>query len=409
MMVLKAIKPGSHISIRSGHGVGKTALLAWIILWFLQTRTRVRIPCTATTGAQLRDILWPEISKWIDRLPADMADGLEWMTERILVKADPTKWYAVARTARPEKPDALQGFHDDEQLFVADEASGIPDEVFEVAEGALTSPGVILILTGNPTRLTGEFYRSHHQDRHMWQTFHFDADESEIVSPEFAKRIAAKYGKDSDVYRVRVKGDFPLAESDQFIPLPLVEEARTKEATADGDVIWGIDPARFGDDESAIIKRRGNVVYHSGGVRGKDTMELAGIVARMAREEHPDHIMIDVIGIGAGVFDRLNEQGFNVIPVNVASRAQNPGDYYKCRDELWGNVKEALKNGLCLPDDDILAGQLSAPKYGFRSNGAIEIEGKDKMKARGVDSPDRADALCLSFYEPELVFDVGRL
>lgn len=374
------------------------------------TRVSVRIPCTATTGSQLRDILWPEISKWIDRMPADMSSAVEWMTERILMKKDPTKWYAVARTARKENPDALQGFHDDEQLFVIDEASGVPDEVFEVAEGALTSPGVILILTGNPTKLSGEFYRSHHDLKHLYTCLHFSSDDSELVNPAYAQRIADKYGLGSDAYRVRVEGKFPKAESDQWISSDLVEDAKARESAALGNHIWGIDPARFGDDESALVKRRGLDVYFSGGKRSVDTMGLVGWVvneytkALGTKEGQPDQIMVDVIGIGAGVFDRLNEVGLPVVAVNVAEKANDPEEYYRCRDELWGRVRDALREGAKLPDDDILCGQLSAPKYGFRSNGAIEIESKDKMKARGVDSPDRADALCLTYYKQNLVF-----
>ena len=402
--VLKSISPGSHTSVRSGHGVGKTALLSWLILWFMCTRYDARIPCTASTHSQLRDILWPEIAKWMNKLPLQYQQSLEWQTERFLWKDRRQTWFAVARTARKEAPEALQGFHGDDLMFIVDEASGVPPEVFEVAQGALTKKNVISVMTGNPTRLSGEFYRSHHQERHLWKTFHFSSEDSPLVSSDYPARVAKKYGKDSDVYRVRVKGDFPLAESDTFIPLPLVEQAKLIVQPEGNKCIWGVDPARFGDDESALVKRAGLKVTEVSGIRKRDTMEVSGWVAQQAKQEKPDQIMVDVIGIGSGVYDRLREQGFPVVSVNVAERASDSEEYARLRDELWGEAKDALQEGLSLPDDEELAGQLSAPKYKFDSTGRIVIEAKEDMKKRGVDSPDRADALCLTFYKPKLLF-----
>jgi hypothetical protein len=397
--VLKSISPGSHTSVRSGHGVGKTALLAWLVLWFMCTRYDARIPCTASTHSQLRDILWPEIAKWMGNLPWQYQDMLEWQTERFLWKDRKQTWFAVARTARKEAPEALQGFHGDDLMFIVDEASGVDQAVFEVAQGALTKENVISVMTGNPTRLSGEFYRSHHQERHLWKTFHFSSEDSPLVSSDYPARVAKKYGKDSDVYRVRVKGDFPLAESDTFIPLPLVEQAKLIVQPEGNKRIWGVDPARFGDDESALVKRAGMKVTEVSGIRKRDTMAVVGWIAQQAKKEKPDQIMIDIIGIGSGVYDRLNEQGFPVISVNVAERATDSEEYARIRDELWGNTRDSLQEGLSLPDDEELAGQLSAPKYKFDSAGRIVIESKEDMKKRGVDSPDRADALGLTFYQ----------
>lgn len=165
---LLQVEQGSHISIRSGHGVGKTALLAWLILWFMCTRFDARIPCTASTHSQLRDILWPEVAKWLRKLPLQYQQSIEWQTERIIWKERKETWFAVSRTARKEAPEALQGFHGDNLMFIVDEAPGVPDEIFEVAESALTKENVFSVMTGNPTRLSGEFYRSHHQSRHLW-------------------------------------------------------------------------------------------------------------------------------------------------------------------------------------------------------------------------------------------------
>jgi len=340
----------------------------------------------------------------MNKLPLQYQQSLEWQTERFLWKDRRQTWFAVARTARKEAPEALQGFHGDDLMFIVDEASGVPPEVFEVAQGALTKKNVISVMTGNPTRLSGEFYRSHHQERHLWKTFHFSSEDSPLVSSDYPARVAKKYGKDSDVYRVRVKGDFPLSESDTFIPLPWVEQAKLIVQPEGNKCIWGVDPARFGDDESALVKRAGLKVTEVSGIRKRDTMEVSGWVAQQAKQEKPDQIMVDVIGIGSGVYDRLREQGFPVVSVNVAERASDSEEYARLRDELWGEAKDALQEGLSLPDDEELAGQLSAPKYKFDSTGRIVIEAKEDMKKRGVDSPDRADALCLTFYKPKLLF-----
>ncbi len=416
--VLLSVKPGAHISIRSGHGVGKTALLAWLVLWFMCTRPDARIPCTAGSKSQLRDVLWPEIAKWMDKLPADLAACLDWMTERIVWIDRPQTWFAVARTARKESPEALQGFHEKNLMFLIDEAPGVPDEIFEVSEGAMTEELVISVMTGNPTRLSGQFYRSHHKDRHLYQTFHFSSKDSVLVGDDFAERIASKYGKDSDVFRVRVDGDFPLAESDTFIPLHLIEEARLTPPSAVGDMIWGLDPARFGDDESALVKRRGKNVPYVDGVRKFDNMHVSGWVAKQYNEtpldDLPKRINIDTIGLGGGVFDRLNELGLPVVSVNVQEAAKNSAVdsktksgtvlYGKVRDELWGLVRDDLHAGLNVGPDEELSGQLCSPKYKIDSAGRIVIESNDDMKKRGIDSPDRACALGNTYYVPPLLF-----
>lgn len=415
--VLRAVKEGRHIAIRSGHGTGKTATLAWLILWFFCTRYDARIPCTAGTASQLRDVLWPEIAKWIRRLPIELQNSMEWTTERLTGKGklgEPVRtWFAVARTSRKEKPEALQGFHGAHLLFVIDEASGVPDEIFEVAEGAMTQPSVISIMTGNPTRLFGQFYRAFHKERSLWTTFHFSSEDSELVSDGYAERVERKYGKDSDVYRVRVTGDFPLAESDTFIPLALVEEARRREQPMSAPIVWALDPARFGDNESSLCKRAGLKVYEIDAVRKRDATYVEGwLIDHYNRAEHkPEYIVIETNGLGGPIYDHLYEKGLPVVPCDVSQWAKNEVDVTKrdaiarVRDLLWQRCKDALENGLDLPDDEDLTGQLSSPKYTFDSSGRIVIESKEHMQAeRNVDSPDRADSLCLTYFKPKLLF-----
>jgi len=402
---LEAVGPGKRITIRSGHGTGKTALLAWLILWFNVTRINPRVPCTATTAPQLHDVLWAELSKWHSKMDPRVRDLFEIRKERFYFKLRRLTWFAVARTARKEQPDALQGFHADDLMYVCDEASGIPDEIFEPVEGALTSGNAILILAGNPIWTYGYFYDSHHKDRALYDRFHFSSLDSPLVHPSYPKRIARKWGKESNVYLVRVEGEFPKDLDDLFIPYHLVQAAVSMvqvEPMPEDALVYGVDPARFGDDESALVKRRGGKVIEVIGLRKHDTMAVAGWVANHARRDKPSCIFVDSIGIGAGVADRLRELGFHAIDVNVQTR--DPGtrdDVADLRTELWHRVRDELEKGrLDLPDDEDLVGQLTTPLYIFNSKGKMLLEPKDKMKARGKESPDRADALVMTYFMP---------
>lgn len=220
--ILDSVAKNQMTSVRSGHGIGKSAVEAWTVIWFMSTRPFPKIPCTAPTQHQLFDILWAEISKWLRNNKA-LERELMWTKEKVYMKQYPEEWFAVARTA--SKPDALQGFHADDILYIIDEASGVDDKVFEPVLGALSTPGARLLMCGNPTQLSGFFYDSHHKNRGSYTTFHVDGRNSSRVSDDFVKTIIQMYGEDSDVFRVRVAGEFPRQENDVFIPLPLVEKS----------------------------------------------------------------------------------------------------------------------------------------------------------------------------------------
>ena len=204
--ILDSVAKNQMTSVRSGHGIGKSAVEAWTVIWFMSTRPFPKIPCTAPTQHQLFDILWAEISKWLRNNKA-LERELMWTKEKVYMKQYPEEWFAVARTA--SKPDALQGFHADDILYIIDEASGVDDKVFEPVLGALSTPGARLLMCGNPTQLSGFFYDSHHKNRGSYTTFHVDGRNSSRVSDDFVKTIIQMYGEDSDVFRVRVAGEFP--------------------------------------------------------------------------------------------------------------------------------------------------------------------------------------------------------
>lgn len=402
----RAIVEKRRVTIRSGHGTGKSAFMAWCVLWFVTVYFPCKIPCTAPTSHQLSDILWAEIAKWhrkMSQAMPELAGEFEWSAERFSVREFPNESFAVARTSRPEKPEALQGFHSENILFLIDEASGVPEAVFQVAEGALSTDGAFVVMAANPTREDGYFYDSHHKMRSRWAALHWDGEESPMVSKSYIEDMRIKYGVDSPIYQVRVKGNFATA-SDGIIPLHLCESAKVRDvAGTKAPIIWGLDVARFGDDSTALAKRKGNIQLEP--TRewfGKDTMQTAGMIKQEYdnAKDKPASINVDVIGIGAGVVDRLKEMGLPVRGINVAESPSVGDQYQRLRDELWFKGKEWLARMDCkLADDDALIGELTAAKYQILSNGKIKVEGKDEMKKRGVASPNRADAWLLTFAE----------
>lgn len=401
----RALCERRRVSIRSGHGTGKSAFLAWSILWFMSCYFPCKIPATAPTSHQLNDVLWSELAIWHrklkDRIP-ELGEEFEWTSERFYLRSHPSESFAVARTARTENPEALQGFHSENILFLIDEASGVAEKVFEVAEGALSTDGAFVVMAANPTREDGYFFASHHKMRDRWAALHWDGEDSPRVSKEYVDEMRAKYGVDSPIYQVRVKGNFATA-LDGIIPLSLCLAAQERDVAPylNAPMIWGLDVARFGDDSTALAKRQGNIqIEPTKEWFGKDTMQTVGLIKREYdnAEDKPEAINVDVIGIGAGVVDRGREIGLPVVAINVAESASVSDKYVRLRDEIWFLGKEWLDERDCkLADDDALIGELTTAKYTIQSNGKIKVESKDEMKRRGVSSPNRADAWLLTF------------
>lgn len=401
-----------RLSVRSGHGVGKSTFLAITVLWFVCCYFPTKIPCTAPTGHQLSDVLWAEISKWHrilgDRMP-DLAAQFEQTKDEFRLKEAPNESFAVARTARADKPEALQGFHSENLLIIADEASGIPDVIFEVGQGALSSDGSFAILTGNPTRKSGFFFDTHHRMRARWETVVvncvkiMEETSGQIVTKQMIDDIAAQYGEDSSVYRVRVLGEFANESDDVVIPLDLCENAKIRAVEPFGDRVWGIDVARFGRDRTTLIKRCTNATLEAHKAwQGQDLMQTSGRIYAewldTSPEMRPKVVFVDVIGIGAGVADRLMELGLPVCPVNVGEEASVDDKYVRLRDELWFKARKWLEQKGCkLVDDETLIAELTLPRYSFTSGGKLKVESKDDLKKRYPQSPDVADAFCLTF------------
>lgn len=429
---LRAVALHDRIAIRSGHGPGKSTLLSWIILWFIGTRFPSKIPCTAPTSHQLEDVLWGELARWHRKLPEPLRQRILLSGKQLALAEAPKEAFAVARTARKEEPEAFQGFHSDHLLFVVDEASGVEDIIFEVGEGAMTTPGAKTVLAGNPTRTSGYFFDAFHRHRAHWHPIHVDCtDPKAVTNPArraaldaYAAQMAQKYGAASNIYRVRVLGEFPESEDDVVIPLSWCESAvgREIEPVRGFRTVWGLDVARFGGDRTALAKRRANVLLEPLKVwQGLDLMQVCGRVLdefeqladaeemRLAdpsfESELPAEILVDAIGIGAGVVDRLRELGLPAVGINVGETPAAGERFMRLRDELWWKAREWFEARECRLGQgdgepqpyDGLIGELSAPKYAFTSAGKIKVESKDDMKKRGLQSPDLADAFCLTF------------
>ena len=408
-------KRATKISVRSGHGVGKSTIESWAILWFLVTRPFPKILCTAPTAHQLHDILWAEASKWL-RNSKMLGDILEWTYEKIYLKGHREEWFAIARTSN--KPDALQGTHAEHILIIIDEASGVPDVVFEPVLGTLSTNDAKLLMCGNPTQLAGFFYESHNDKKDLYITHVINGENSSRVDREYIKLIAEMFGTDSDVYRVRVLGEFPKANPDSFISLDMINT----DFIDIGDIYsidLGVDVARFGDDESVIATvfnklrlSKLNIFQHN------DTMELTGQVVNIIKslnKDYPDvrvNVKVDCDGLGVGLYDRLreviNEKGLNARAVEChfgakggKVRNSEPISYFNSTGIMWGLIRTKFKEkSLYITEDSELINQLTNRKYFIESDGDIKLERKEDMKKRGVHSPDRADALALALYEP---------
>lgn len=406
LKALRALARGhTRIAIRSSHGVGKTALAAWAAIWFSHTRAPFKLAMTAPTSPQLFDALYPELLKWLDVLPPRWRQLWAVTSDHVTLKSNP-ECFITARTSRPETPEALAGLHSDNVMLVVDEASGVPEQVFEAASGSMSSAGAITLLIGNPVRSSGAFWKCFHLDKDRWFTMRVSHTDSPRVSSTFAEEMAARYGIDSNAYRIRCLGEFPNADSDTVIPADLIDSAMLRDVQIDytAPAIWGLDVARFGTDASVLVKRQGNVVTEMPRAWHQfDTMMLAGAIKAeydAAGASRPALICIDVIGIGAGVVDRLHEQNLPILGVNVGEAPSTTGRYAKLRDELWVRCKEWLATrAVRLPQHDQLRDDLAAPRYTFLSDGRLKVEDKNSMRARGLPSCDYADALNLTFCE----------
>ena len=302
-----------------------------------------------------------------------------------------------------ETPEALAGVHSEHVMLIVDEASGVPEQVFEAAAGSMSGHNATTIMLSNPTRSSGTFFESQNRLADSWWTRRWSCVDSPLVSDEFIEEMKLRYGEDSNAFRIRVLGEFPQADDDTIIPFHLVETATHRDIEGDEDLpsVWGLDVSRFGNDKTALCKRQGSVVTEIRSWSGLDLMQTVGrVVAEyeaLLPSKQPREILVDSIGLGSGVVDRLRELGLPVRGINVAEAPSMGATYLNLRSELWFKTKAWFEDRACkLPKDDQLVAELTGIRYSFTSSGKMKAESKDEMRKRGLASPDLADALCLT-------------
>lgn len=398
-------------AVASGHGIGKSAFVAWIILWALSTLKDSRGVVTANTEAQLKGKTWAELAKW-HRLC--LCGHWFECTATALISRLPgheKTWRCDMVPWSERNTEAFAGLHNKGKrvLLVFDEASAIPDSIWDVSEGALTDDDteILWLVCGNPTRNSGRFRECFGRFRHRWVGRQVDSRTVSITNKSQLQEWADDYGEDSDFVRIRVRGVFPRAGACQLIPSDLVDAAMSRVLKPDvyghAAKVMGVDVARFGDDQSVISLRQGLALLKPlRKLRGLDTMTLAGIVAQEIEKEQPDAVFVDVTGIGAGVVDRLHQLRYRmVIGVDFGSSALNPTLYFNRRTEMWCLMGDWFKSGPMLPADEELRSDLTGPEYGFTGDkGQIALEKKRDMKKRGLASPDCGDSIALTFASP---------
>ena len=401
-------------AVASGRGIGKSALVSWLTIWMLSTRIGSTTIISANSEAQLRSVTWAEITKWLAmtlnshwfEVAATRIMPAKWLTE--IVERDLKKgtryWSVEGRLWSEENPDSYAGVHNfDGVLLIFDEASGIPDSIWSVAQGFFTenTPNRFHLAFSNPRRNTGYFYETFNAKRAFWRTRNVDAREVEGTDKKLYQQIIDEYGPDSYQANVEVYGRFPSEGDDQFIGVNLVDDAmqrpRYKDETA--PIAIGVDPARFGADATVIAVRQGRDIIAIKRLRGADTMEVVGHVIDAIEEYKPALTVIDEGGLGAGVVDRLKEQRYKIRGVNFGAKAAKQLMYGNKRAEMWGTMREWLKSA-SIPEDRFLKTDLIGPRTKPDSKGTLFLESKKDMKARGLSSPDAADAIAVTFAFP---------
>lgn len=439
--VMRDVARNPKTAVKSGQGVGKTALQAALFLWFLLCFPYARVVATAPTRQQLNDVLWSEIAKWMANSPI-LPKLLKWTKTYVYMAGNEKRWFGVARTAT--KPENMQGFHEDNMFFIVDEASGVADPIMEAILGTLSGANNKLLLCGNPTRTSGIFYDAFTADADLYARKTVSSLDSNRTNKENIESLIRKYGKNSNVVRVRVYGEFPEQEDDVFMRLAWIEQSIKTEpydATAKALGLYynaagekiidrsgvetidiGCDVARFGDDKTCIGYKINEVARFYKKYDGQDTTWTAGNILQLYKMLTGLYrftgnvcVKIDDGGVGGGVTDQLRAakrahpeeyKTMVVVPVHFGQPIRHKY-YYDTTTYMMSIVREMIQPfdeegnekppSLVLPDDADLVGQFSSRKYGYCA-GKIKVESKKEMKERGLHSPDEADCMLLTCF-----------
>ena len=400
--------PSVNLAIASGHGIGKSCLTAWLVNWILDTRYGAKGMVTANTGAQLKSKTWAEITKWGKKKIT--AHWWSFKSMEITRKFAPEAWRLDAVTWDEKKSEAFAGQHSasSSSFYVFDEASNVPDSIWEVAKGGLTDGEPFFFVFGNPTRNTGAFYDCFHEKKAGWITANIDSRSVSITNKDEIERMRLEYGEDSDFFKVRVKGEFPTESSNLFISKErsLAAAQRPEPERYENQVAFlGVDVARYGGDRSVLQVRFGrNAKMPAEQFSKTSIVETARRVAAKINELKETYqfqrvlTFVDGGGVGGGVVDVLRDWGFeDIYDVNFGGAADDKARFANKRSEMWSRLNDWLLQGSIVNDPELIE-QLSAPEYYYNKATKLTLESKEDMKRRGVDSPDWADALALTFF-----------
>lgn len=411
--IVQSVKNHQKTTIRSNNSSGKTYTIARIALWFLSAYPSSVVINTAPTHRQVENQYWREFRKAYKS--AKRPFGGKLLKTQFNIAED---WYAIGFSTKDgdDGMEKFQGWHGQNVLIIVDEASGVHPKIFEAIQGAMASGGTVrLVYIGNPTKNTGDFAESFKDP--TFNKIHISAYDSPnvkegkvviqgLVTLEWVEDMIRKYGKDSDVVRVRVFGNFPKKEADTLIGIDLVEESIGAERELYGDEEFiGLDPARYGEDTADFVYRKGNYAKVLETIQSSDLMVLAGKAKNYLKEYPKAKLHIDIVGLGVGVFDRLREQeevADRVFGVSSSASATNTDEYKNLRAEGWDDARLWLRDAVLDDDPEHKEKwyQLTKPKYKILSSGQIQLESKEEMKKRGVASPGVGDALVLTLQRP---------
>ena len=391
----------------SGHGIGKSTIVAWLVLWGISTFEDTRGVVTANTATQLETKTWPEVQKWYNRFIAKDLFTCTATAIYSVEKSHEKNWRIDAIPWNESNPEAFAGLHNQGKriLLVFDEASAIPNIIWEVAEGAMTDADTEIIWSvfGNPTRNVGRFYDCFHREKRLWHTRRVDSRTVSISNKQQIEEWIETRGIESDFVKVRVLGEFPSASEMQFISREIIETASKRilneHAYKTAPTILGIDPAWTGLDTLEIYLRQGSYSKHLFTLpKNDDDSYVAGVIARLEDQYNADAVFIDE-GYGTGIYSLGKVMGRTWTLVSFAGKPAAQ-EYQNKRAEMWANMKDWLRDYGAIEDDEGLREELAAPEAFINPRGKLQLESKESMKKRGEASPNKADALALTFAYP---------
>ena len=445
--ILNAIANKRFVAVRSCNGAGKTFTAAVVILWWLMSYDNAIVITTAPSERQVREILWRELRN----LYIPVRDIIGGKLTRTRLEFSP-KRYAYGFSTNTE--DRFQGFHSDNILVIVDEASGVDEFIYNAISGVTTSRNSKLLLIGNPHGYAGTFYDAFHKDRKQFETIHISAfdlpafkdqgiteenikdveypdpitDVTDVIpadntvfpaeagtqgninyadsliglsSPQWALDLFNRQGPQSSVYQTRVLGQFPEEADDTLIPLRDVEAAvkRNSPIPPDTKPVMGVDVARFGNDKTVIIIRHGPKVIYIDELRKSDIVNTTGAVVTAALKYKVKNVIVDEIGVGAGVLDNLKaDKRFDAVGLNGSNSPNNTELYLNKRVEVFDGLRQRFADGdISIPNDPELISQLASLTYKYNARGQLQLESKDQIRSVGRQSPDKADAIALAF------------